>query len=77
LRFGYLNFDGLKQLANKRTVKGIPHIDHSDKFCEDCVLGKHPRIFFSKETSYRAKKVLELIYTDICGSITPNSLDKH
>jgi transposase InsO family protein len=58
-------------------VKNIPHIDHSDKLCEGCVLGKHPRNYFPKEASYRAKKVLELVHTDICGPITPNSLGKH
>jgi hypothetical protein len=58
-------------------VKDIPYIDHSDKLCEGCVLGNHPRNYFPKEASYRAKKVLELVHTDIYGSITPNSLDKH
>jgi hypothetical protein len=58
-------------------VKGIPHIDHSDKFYEGCVLRKHPRNFFSKEASYRVKNVLELIHTDIYGPITPNSLGKY
>jgi transposase InsO family protein len=41
------------------------------------VLGKHPRNSFPKEASYRAKKVLELVHTDIYGPITPNSLGKH
>jgi transposase InsO family protein len=77
LRFGHLNFGGLRQLSNKRTVKNIPHIDHSDKLCESCVLGNHPRNYFPKEVSYRAKKVIELVHTDICGQITPNSLGKH
>jgi transposase InsO family protein len=77
LRFGHLNFDGLRQLSNKRMVKNIPHIDHSDKLCEACVLEKHPRNSFPKEASYRAKKMLELVHTDICGPITPNSLGKH
>jgi transposase InsO family protein len=58
-------------------VKNISHIDHSDKLCEGCVLGKHPRNFFPKEASYRAKKVLDLVHTDICGPITPNSLGKY
>lgn len=77
LRFGHLNFGGFKELAKKGMVNGIPHIDHCDKFCEGCVLGKHPRNSFSKEASYRAKKVLELVHTDICGPITPNSLGNH
>jgi hypothetical protein len=58
-------------------VKDIRHIDHNDKFCEVCVLEKNPRIFFPKEASYHAKKVLELVHTDIYGSTTPNSLSKY
>jgi hypothetical protein len=58
-------------------MKDIPHIDHNDKFCESCVLGKHPRNSFSKEASYCAMKVLELDHINIYGSITANSLDKH
>ncbi|KAJ4769831.1 polyprotein [Rhynchospora pubera] len=77
LRFGHLNFGGLKELSKKNIVKGLPHIENCDKFCEGCVLGKHPRSSFPKEASYRAKKPLELIHTDICGLITPNSLGKH
>ncbi|KAJ4788299.1 polyprotein [Rhynchospora pubera] len=77
LRFGHLNFGGLKELSKKSMVKGLPHIENCDKFCEGCVLGKHPRSSFPKEASYRAKKPLELIHTDICGPITPNSLGKH
>ncbi|KAJ3691459.1 hypothetical protein LUZ61_020623 [Rhynchospora tenuis] len=77
LRFGHLNFGGLKDLSKKSVVKGLPQIDHCDKFCEGCVFGKHPRSSFPKEASYRAKKPLELIHTDICGPITPNSLGKH
>jgi transposase InsO family protein len=64
-------------MTNKRMVKSITYIDYSDKFCEGCVLGKHSRIFFFKKKSYRAKMVLELVYTDIYGPITPNSLDKY
>jgi hypothetical protein len=48
-------------MKNKRIVKSITYIDHSDKFYEGCVLGKHLRNFFSKEISYCAKKVLELV----------------
>ncbi|KAJ4813156.1 polyprotein [Rhynchospora pubera] len=77
LRFGHLNFGGLKELSKKSMVKGLPHIENCDKFCEGCVLGKHPKSSFPKEASYRAKKPLELIHTDICGPITPNSLGKH
>jgi hypothetical protein len=58
-------------------MKGIPHIDYSDNFYEGCVLGKHPKKSFSKETSYCIKKIFELVHTNIHGPLTSNSLDKH
>jgi transposase InsO family protein len=73
-RFGHLNFGGLKQLASKGMVDGLPRIDYPDKFCEGCVFGKHPRNSFPKEASYRASKPLELVHTDICGPIKLMSL---
>lgn len=41
LRFGHLNFEGLKLLSTKNMVKGLPHIDHPNEVCEGCILGKH------------------------------------
>ncbi|KZV44615.1 hypothetical protein F511_33023 [Dorcoceras hygrometricum] len=46
MRFGHLNFGGLKALEDHKMVKGIPKIDHPDQLCEACLLGKHPRRAF-------------------------------
>jgi hypothetical protein len=65
-------------MTNKRMVNDILHMDYEDKFCEACVLGKHQRNFFSKKkASYHVKRVIELIHTDIYGSIIPNFYDNH
>ena len=74
LRFGHLNYGGLKELARKDMVHGLPNMDYVGKFCEGCVLGKHARNSFQKKAEFRAKKPLELVHTDICGPITPMSL---
>jgi len=76
LRFGHLNFGGLKLLKNKNMVKGLPQIDHMNQLCEGCLFGKQPRKSFPKESNIRAKEPLELIHTDICGPIKPCSLGK-
>lgn len=76
LRFGHLNFGGLKLLSKKKMVKGLPPINHADQLCEGCILGKHSRKSFPKEVSTRAKKPLELVYSDVCGPINPSSLGK-
>jgi GAG-pre-integrase domain len=73
LRFGHLHHGGLKELAKKNMMHGLPDMDYEVKFCEECVLGKQTRTSFQKKAEYRAKHTLELIHTDICGPITPES----
>ena len=45
-------------------------------FCEEYVLGKHPRTSFFRTAEYWAKEPLRLIHTDICGPITPESFSE-
>ena len=73
LRFGHLHHAGLKRLAKKNMVHGLPDMDYEGKFCEECVLSKQTRTSFQKKAEYQAKHILELIHTDICGPITPES----
>ncbi|KAL4376447.1 hypothetical protein GQ457_02G008830 [Hibiscus cannabinus] len=54
-------------------VHGLPDMDYEGKFCEACVFGKQARTSFQKKAEYRAKHPLELIHTDLCGPITPES----
>ncbi|KAE8729726.1 hypothetical protein F3Y22_tig00003403pilonHSYRG00088 [Hibiscus syriacus] len=75
LRFGHLNFGGLELLSKKEMVKGLPRINHPDQLCEGCLVGKQFRKNFLKESETRAKKPLELVYTDVCGPIKPSSLE--
>ena len=43
LRFGHLHHGGLKELAKKNMVHGLPNMDFEGKFSEECVLNKHAR----------------------------------
>ena len=70
-RFGHLNFGGLAKLVKTEMVRGLPTVEFEKKFCEECVLGKHPRTSFSRTVEYRAKEQLRLIHTDIYRPITP------
>lgn len=72
-RYGHLNFSGLKLLQQKNMVTGLPQIDHPSRVCEECVIGKQHRDPFPKGDAWRAKKVLELVHSDICGPINPSS----
>ncbi|CAN1222821.1 Retrovirus-related Pol polyprotein from transposon TNT 1-94 [Linum grandiflorum] len=77
LRFGHLNFGGLKLLGQKKMVHGLPIINHPEQLCEGCLVGKQFRTSFPKESLSRAKAPLELVHTDRCGPITPTSLGKN
>ncbi|KAE8674311.1 Detected protein of unknown function [Hibiscus syriacus] len=75
LQFGHLDFRGLELLSMKEMVKGLPRINYPDQLCERCLVEKQFRKNFLKESETRAKKPLELIHIDVCGSIKPCSLD--
>jgi len=68
-----VHFGGLAELVKKEMVRGLPTVEFEKKFCEECVLGKHPRTSFPRTTEYRANEQLRLIHIDICGPITPKS----
>jgi hypothetical protein len=55
LRYGHLNFGGLKTLQKKRMVTGLPKIAAPSSVCEECVVSKQHRKPFPKFKSWRAK----------------------
>ena len=57
----------------KTMVIGLPEITVPSLVCEDCVVSKQHRSQFPKGKSWRAKDVLELVHSDICGPINPSS----
>ncbi|KAL6286215.1 hypothetical protein ACE6H2_010605 [Prunus campanulata] len=73
LRYGHLNFRGLKTLHDKEMVIGLPQITCPSEVCEVCVVGKQHRETFPKGKAWRARRPLELVHSDICGPITPAS----
>jgi transposase InsO family protein len=52
-------------------VRGMPPISHTEQFCDTCVLAKHRRGVFPKQSKYRADKALELVHGDLCGPVKP------
>ncbi|KAM1882749.1 hypothetical protein ACFX13_004199 [Malus domestica] len=57
-RYGYLSWNGLKVLQQKNMVEGLPKLKASQKVCEDCLVGKHHRDSFPRESMWRASKIL-------------------
>lgn len=73
-RFGHLNTHALKLLYQKRMVRDLPCIKENEEACEGCLMGKQHRLPFSTGKTWRAKGLLELIHTDVCGPMRTPSL---
>jgi transposase InsO family protein len=54
-------------------VRGLLPISHAEQFCDTCVLAKHRRGAFPKQSKYRADKALEFVHGDLCGPVKPAS----
>ncbi|KAL4565728.1 hypothetical protein LXL04_029831 [Taraxacum kok-saghyz] len=72
-RFGHLHMKGLRTLAYRKMVKGLPILKASSKLCIQCVEGKQSRDKFQRSSTWRATQPLQLIHSEICGPITPKS----
>jgi transposase InsO family protein len=70
-RFGHANFGSLEKMARLEMVCGLPPISHAEQFYDTCVVAKHRRGVFSKQSKYRADKALELVHGDLCGPVKP------
>jgi transposase InsO family protein len=54
-------------------VKGLPDLNELEGKCEDCLTGKQHRETIPKQANWRANQKLELIHSDVCGPINPQS----
>ncbi|GKA87205.1 zinc finger, CCHC-type containing protein [Tanacetum coccineum] len=70
-RLGHLNFDDINKMTRKGLVEGIPRINHAGQICDACLLGKHSRTPFPNQAKFRSKNLLDLVYGDLCGPISP------
>jgi len=75
-RFGHLNMKGLRTLAYRKMVYGLPILKNPSQMCSICMAGKQQRHSFPKKSTWRASKPLQLIHSDLCGAITPESHSK-
>jgi hypothetical protein len=50
-------------------VRRLSPISHAEQLCDTCVLAKHRRGVFSKQSKYRADKALELVHGDLCEPV--------
>ena len=70
---GHLSNDGLKTLASKQMVNGLPTISVPQDLCTHCLAGKQHRNTMSKKSQWRASERLQLVHANFCGPIQPPS----
>lgn len=46
VRYGHLNFQALRNLAEMGMVDGLPLLDHVDQVCDRCLVGKQRHTSF-------------------------------
>jgi transposase InsO family protein len=54
-------------------VKGLPALIEVEEKCVDCLVGKQHRNAIPKQANWRATMKLELVHSDVCGPINPES----
>ncbi|GAU32260.1 hypothetical protein TSUD_53880 [Trifolium subterraneum] len=75
-RYGHLSFKGINVLVQKNMVIGLPKLKEPTEKCTHCMKGKQQRENVPKKSHWRASHKLELIHSDICGPINPESNGK-
>ncbi len=62
-------------LARNNLVREFDYAPSKEpEFCESCLEGKQHRNPFPNNSNNRAKSVLELVHTDVCGKLNATSL---
>lgn len=69
-RFGHINFNSLEKMSRQGLVRGLPWLEHVEQLCDTCVVTKHRRAAFPKQSKYCAQEPLGLVHGDLYGPIT-------
>ena len=70
-RLGHVNFKAMMLMDSTKMVRGLPKLTHPKEVCTGCLMAKQTRKCFPSQSSYSAKKVLELVHGDLCGPLSP------
>ena len=74
-RYGHLGSKNLRKLAEENLVEGLDYgKSENPELCKPCVEGKHHKQKFPKVGGTRAKELLDLVHTDVCGKMDTESL---
>ena len=76
-RYGHLNNNSLRVLQNNNLVDGMkfqPSETENKEACDGCMKGKQSRNSFPRDQATRAKEILDLVHSDVCGPMQTKSL---
>jgi hypothetical protein len=54
-------------------VRRLPQLAHIEQLCDVCITTKQQRTLFPKQAKYRVDKPLELVHSDLCSPISPET----
>ena len=66
-RLGHFHARGMQRMLQSGAVRGMPSFKIPTSHCTGCHLGKHAKTKMPKAATYHAKKILELVHSDVCG----------
>lgn len=72
-RLAHLNSRSM-ELLRKGMSTGISYDNNDFKSCVSCIVGKQSRLPFPKKSQTRAKEILGLVHSDVCGPLPCPSL---
>ena len=72
-RLCHVNLDNLISISHMKRVRGFPKLKKIDNvICKQCQLGKMKKSSFNNK-AYTSKEILEIVHTDLCGTIEVQS----
>lgn len=77
-RLGHIGRTKFMEIKNKSMFSDINRLNNikpNDIFCESCIHGKQACLPFNKSKSKIVKRPLFNVHSDVCGPITPTTLD--
>ena len=74
-RLSHLNFKYLAKIGRENLVRGLPKVvDHHDKKCAACQLGKQHKASFPSKIAPSTSRCLQLLHVDLFGPVTTASI---
>lgn len=78
-RLGHIGKFKFLELKNNQMIEDVAQIEQispDDDLCEACINGKQARLPFAKtKNKNHVKRPLFIVHTDVCGPITPSTID--